>query len=132
MSSVQQTLAMQPARCEGSTAGAVLGHQRPVRRGVSRPLMPSELVIVATLALAIVVGAVWPRIQEPADIRTTTLRIEPGQTLWTIAETHPVEGLTTQQSADLIASINGLRGTVNAGSVIRVPSQAAGSALAMR
>jgi hypothetical protein len=94
--------------------------------------MPSELAIVAILAIAIVIGAAWPRIHEPSRIHTTTLRIEPGQSLWTIAETHPVEGLTTQQSADLIASMNGLRGTVSAGSVIRVPSEAAGSALAMR
>jgi hypothetical protein len=94
--------------------------------------MASELAVVAILAVVIVVGAAWPSIHEPAEVHTTTLRIEPGQTLWTIAKTHPIEGLTTQQSADLIASINGLRGTVNAGSVIRVPSQAADPVLAMR
>lgn len=94
--------------------------------------MATEIATLALLAAVIVVGAAWPRVHTPSDVHTTTVRIETGQTLWTIAAAHPVDGLTTQQNVDLIASLNGLRGTLSTGSVIRVPNQAGGSMVAMR
>lgn len=91
-----------------------------------------ELAIVAVIAGIVIAGAMWPRTSGPRDVFTAPVRIEAGQTLWTLAQEYPVAGLTTEQTADLIASVNAIDGPLRAGSVVRVPAQRNAPSVAMR
>ena len=51
-------------------------------------------------------------------------RVHTGDSLWSLAEEHPVEGLTTQETSDMIRSVNHLeRGSLDAGAVLKVPAR---------
>lgn len=91
-----------------------------------------ELVIIAVLTVAVLVGAAWQRQTARSDVRTALVRVESGETLWSLAQSHPVEGLTTEQTADLIAEMNGVTGPIHVGSELKVPSEGDAAALAMR
>lgn len=57
-----------------------------------------------------------------SDLRTQDVRVEPGQTLWSLATQYPVEGSDTARTVEIIASLNDLDGGVlQAGSTVRVP-----------
>lgn len=57
-----------------------------------------------------------------SSLRTQDVRVEPGQSLWTLAKQYPVDGADTARTVDIIASLNGLNdGVVRAGSTVRVP-----------
>lgn len=59
----------------------------------------------------------------------TTVRAEPGDTAWTLAERYPAPGLSTAETAALIKQENG---NLAAGSTVRVPAASDSLALAMR
>ena len=83
----------------------------------------AETAILALLVVALLT-AVWlgsssGRCQ---SLETSSLRIEAGDTLWSIATAHPVPGLSTAQTAELLTDINGLDGAMlAAGSTVQVP-----------
>ena len=53
-----------------------------------------------------------------------TVRVHTGDSLWSLAEEHPVEGLTTQETSDMIRNVNHLeRGSLDAGAVLKVPAR---------
>lgn len=55
---------------------------------------------------------------------TSQVFVEHGETLWAIAASHPVDGQTTEQTAELIADLNGVKGGhVSAQTTLVVPSQ---------
>jgi LysM repeat protein len=93
----------------------------------------AALVLIAALLLA---GALYNSGSLRHDTPSTQVRVEHGETLWALASAHPVAGQSTEQTAELIAELNGLdSGTVVAGTVIRIPAGAngdSGLALAMR
>lgn len=91
-----------------------------------------EVVLVCLIVLAVLGGLVWPRMSAPSRFATTTTTVEQGQTLWALAVAHPVSGLTTEQTADLIGRINGIEGSLSAGSVVKVPAGPEHTAVAMR
>jgi len=66
-------------------------------------------------------------------VRSTSVRVERGQSLWDLARSHPVEGMSTAQTAELIATLNDL-GTSNlvANTVVRVPANESSGAFASR
>ena len=44
--------------------------------------------------------------------------------LWSLAQEHPVDGLSTQETSDMIRSVNHLdRGSLDAGAVLKVPAR---------
>ena len=56
---------------------------------------------------------------------TQTVEVRPGDSLWTLAETYPVEGMTTQGTAELIRMWNDLESaTLQPGMELSVASQA--------
>ena len=92
-----------------------------------------EIAALLTIAVLLVAGLLVSRTVTPVDIQTTALRIEQGDTLWTIASAHPVTGLTTAQTADFIARCNRLEsGAIAAGAILEVPSHAESSSVASR
>ena len=67
---------------------------------------------------------------------TTSIRVEQGDTLWSLAERHQVDGMTTAQTVELLAQLNQIDdATIRVGDVLDVPAALsfdAGAALAMR
>ena len=59
-----------------------------------------------------------------SNVTYETVRVHTGDSLWSLAEEHPVEGLTTQETSDIIRSANHLeRGSLDAGAVLKVPAR---------
>ena len=107
----------------------VTGNRRPEQRALS----PVEAGILFFIALLLVVGTVAASHRSAAPRESVSVRVERGDTLWTLARTHPVEGMTTEQTADLIASMNGLRdGALSSGRTILVPAAVSTSRVASR
>lgn len=112
--------------------------QRPQRvrrrseRSASR-LTIVELAALVAIVLLLVAGPVLSRSTSPQDVATTVVRVEQGDTVWTIASTHPVPGLSTAQNADLIARLNDLdTSALAAGVTLRVPSAVVSASVASR
>lgn len=60
-----------------------------------------------------------------ATTATQTVEVRPGDSLWALAEAYPVEGMTTQDTAELIRTWNDLESaTLQPGMELSVASQA--------
>lgn len=84
-----------------------------------------EWVALILIAALLLVGIVSASNRLPGSDRASTqLRVERGETLWSIASQHPLPGMTTDQTVELLAKLNGdPSGALNAGTVIRIPVQ---------
>lgn len=59
-----------------------------------------------------------------SNVTYEMVRVHTGDSLWSLAEEYPVEGLTTQETSDMIRSVNHLeRGSLDAGAVLKVPAR---------
>ena len=59
-----------------------------------------------------------------ANVTYETVRVQAGDSLWSLAEDHPIEGLSTQETSDMIRSVNHLEhGSLNAGAYLKVPAR---------
>jgi len=89
----------------------------------SRTVAWAEIVALVLIAIALVAATVITAQHASASVPSQRIRVESGQTLWTLAAQHPVAGLSTEQTADLIASSNHISdGRVAAGTTIRIPA----------
>ena len=53
-----------------------------------------------------------------------TVRVQSGDSLWSLAQEHSVDGLSTQETSDIIRSVNHLEhGSLDAGDVLKVPAR---------
>lgn len=79
---------------------------------------------MALIMIALLVAAVLVSKSPTVETATTvSVSVRPGDTLWSLAKAHPVPGLDTAQSAQVIAELNEVAGsTLIAGSVIHVPA----------
>lgn len=58
------------------------------------------------------------------NVTYETVRVQPGDSLWSLAQEHPIEGLSTQETSDMIRSVNHLeRGSLDAGAHLKVPAR---------
>lgn len=88
------------------------------------------LIVIAVLLIAGVVLSARPR---AVDAGLSGLKVRSGDTLWTLAAAHPVEGLSTAEVADLIAEVNGRESAMlRPGETIMVPSGSADTRTASR
>jgi hypothetical protein len=104
-------------------------------RAVARKgLSLTEIALLAVLALALFAAALTVLRPTPTpELNLQPVRVTHGQSLWSLAQQHPVAGCTTAQTVDLIAQKNGLQSsTVAAGAVLLVPTSAPQDTLAMR
>ena len=94
----------------------------------------TDIILVAFVALALYLAAAASGSVSSADLSATkSVRVVRGDTLWDVARRHPIPGLETASTVDVIARINDLPGhQLVEGQSIRVPVQADASALAMR
>ena len=88
------------------------------------------MAVALLLVLATVIGASAPR-STPTEMRS--VHVEAGQTLWSIAKANALPGLTTEQTAQLIARANGLtRFSLAEHTSLKVPVAQASHLLASR
>jgi LysM repeat protein len=84
--------------------------QVPTRRTARGPgpvhVSTMEIVILVMIGLLLVTGVLATRSSAAVPTSTGVVRVEPGDTLWSIAKAHPVSGLSTAQGAELIAALN--------------------------
>lgn len=59
-----------------------------------------------------------------ANVTYETIHVQSGDSLWSLAQEHSVDGLTTQETSDIIRSVNHLEhGSLDAGDVLKVPAR---------
>lgn len=94
-------------------------------------LKPSTIVAVAvalTLFFVISTSVFSARHAAYADSVTNvtyeTIRVQSGDSLWSLAEEYPIEGLSTQETSDMIRNVNHLEhGSLAAGAHLKVPAR---------
>lgn len=110
-------------------------HRSGTRMAQAARFTPAEAALVLLLGIAIcwvalrAVGA-----PELANFGTTSVRIQPSETLWGLAAEHPVPGMTTAETVDAIRELNSMEdSSVHAGQVVVVPvAESASTACASR
>jgi Tfp pilus assembly protein FimV len=112
------TLAARPAS-QAATRGSRRGGDHT---STSRNTAVLETIGLILVAILLVIG-LWLAGGGNANPATHALiRVDEGQTLWSIAAQHPMPGLTTEQTAELIAKTNQLSGdSIAAGSELAIP-----------
>jgi len=133
---MQHTATLVPIRTAVRTTRRSRTGARPAIRIHARRGSIATGVVVALILAAIVVAALSLVLQPPAPVPPgwTETTVEPAGSLWTLAAAHPVEGLSTAETATLIAEENGLESAIlRPGQIVRVPSRViADTAVALR
>jgi nucleoid-associated protein YgaU len=83
-----------------------------------------EVLLLAAIVALLVIGAVSTgRPREASPYTTSVLRVRQGDTLWQVAEAHPIDGLTTSQVVDALVAANRLGArSLSPGQMIRIPA----------
>lgn len=59
-----------------------------------------------------------------SNVTYETICVQPGDSLWSLAEEYPIEGLSTQETSDMIRNVNHLEhGSLAAGAYLKVPAR---------
>lgn len=59
-----------------------------------------------------------------SNVTYETVRVQSGDSLWSLAQEHPIEGLSTQETSDMIRDVNHLEhGSLDAGAHLEVPAR---------
>lgn len=59
-----------------------------------------------------------------SNVTYETVRVQSGDSLWSLAQEHPIEGLSTQETSDMIRSVNHLEhGSLDAGAHLKGPAR---------
>lgn len=59
-----------------------------------------------------------------SNVTYETVRVQSGDSLWSLAQEHPIEGLSTQETSDMIRNVNHLEhGSLDAGTHLKVPAR---------
>jgi len=80
----------------------------------------TALLVIVVLLIAL---PVLSRHTKTGDSHETTrVLIQPGDTLWSIARSNPLPGLSTAQAVEHIAAVNGIESAqIPVGSAIEIP-----------
>ncbi len=116
-----------------------------VRSGISRtsrvscePRVHRRTRLVSEVAALVLIAALLvalPMLSRGAtnDASSATMKVtaRPGDTLWSVARTYPVPGMTTPEAVDHIAALNGFESSrIPVGSSIVVPIASEGVSVA--
>lgn len=59
-----------------------------------------------------------------SNVTYETVRVQSGDSLWSLAQEHPIEGLSTQETSDVIRNVNHLEhGSLDAGAHLKDPAR---------
>lgn len=62
--------------------------------------------------------------ESASNVTYETIRVQSGDSLWSLAQEHPIEGLSTQETSDMIRNVNHLEhGSLDAGEHLKVPAR---------
>lgn len=62
--------------------------------------------------------------ESASNVTYETVRVRSGDSLWSLAQEHPIEGLSTQEASDMIRNVNHLEhGSLDAGAHLKVPAR---------
>lgn len=115
-----------------------LGHARPERQvthrsetrtsRLARVCAAAGVAVMFLIVFVAGVSAFSSRAdlvsQAASEVAWAETSVREGDSLWTLAESHPIEGLSTQETADIIESYNSFDSVVLiAGDTVLVPSQ---------
>lgn len=107
-------------------------HMTTIRRARAATRRPkdhawttTELLILAAVAAVVIAAALTPLLpNSPGSVPLTTVRVESADTLWSLAQAHPIEGLSTAETVSEIRRLNELpSSSLSAGSLLRVPAR---------
>ena len=117
-----------------NTIAVPAAHRAASQTSRTRRLTRVEWAILSVTAAVLLLTAVAPLAgRARATVSTETVLISSGDTLWSIASAHPVAGLDTAGTVDLIAELNHLDGfTLVAGDTVLVPATASNGSITMR
>lgn len=101
----------------------------PARRArtwdATRPARWALIALMVGAFLVAVVGLDSPPVDD-ATSHFETLTVAEGASLWSVAAQHPVPGLDTVETVEIIRSLNRLDGSViHVGQTLRVPARTA-------
>lgn len=93
-----------------------------------RALQPTEIALVLMVLVLLFAAATLGGRQAEPEVRTATILVAPGDSLWSLAQSNPVPGLKEAETVELIRRLNGLSSSkLLAGSSIKVPREDRGT-----
>lgn len=115
-----QTLPVKPVRSQCvATSSAPVALKVPTIVAVA-----VALTLFFVLAMSVFSTRHAAYAESVSNITYETIRVQPGDSLWSIAEEYPIEGLSTQETSDMIRSVNHLEhGSLAAGAHLKVPAR---------
>ena len=91
----------------------------------ARPVAWAEIAALILITVALIAATMITSGAAHSSVPSERVRVEAGQTLWTLASQHPVAGVSTEQAAQLIAGLNHIEdGRLSVGTTIRIPGHA--------
>ena len=99
-----------------------------------RPPLPLKVSTIVALAVALTLFFVLATsifsarhaayAESVSNVTYETVRVQSGDSLWSLAQEHPIEGLSTQETSDMIRDVNHLEhGLLDAGVHLKVPAR---------
>ena len=112
-----QPLTVKPARNQQAVVA-------PARVALKVPTIVA-VAVALTLFFVLATSVFSARHAAYAEsVSNVTIRVQPGDSLWSLAEEYPIEGLSTQETSDMIRSVNHLEhGSLAAGAHLKVPAR---------
>lgn len=115
-----QPLTVQPARIQ-QTVGAPTRATLKVSTIVA---VAVALTLFFVLATSIFSARHAAYAESVSNVTYETVRVQSGDSLWSLAQEHPIEGLSTQETSDMIRNVNHLEhGSLDAGAHLKVPAR---------
>lgn len=114
------TLTVKPARNQQAVAA-------PGRVALKVPTIVAvavALTLFFVLATSVFSARRAAYAESVSNVTYETIRVQPGDSLWSLAEEYPIEGLSTQETSDMIRNVNHLEhGSLAAGAHLKVPAR---------
>ena len=82
------------------------------------------LTLFFVLAISIFSARHAAYAESVSNVTYETVRVQSGDSLWSLAREHPIEGLSTQETSEMIRNVNHLEhGSLDAGAHLKVPAR---------
>ena len=115
-----QPLTVKPARNQQAVAA-------PGRVALKVPTIVAvavALTLFFVLATSVFSARHAAYAESVSNVTYETIRVQSGDSLWSLAEEYPIEGLSTQETSDMIRNVNYLEhGSLAAGAHLKVPAR---------
>ena len=111
-----QPLTVKPARNQQAVAA-------PGRVALKVPTIVA-VAVALVLATSVFSARHAAYAESVSNVTYETIRVQSGDSLWSLAEEYPIEGLSTQETSDMIRNVNHLEhGSLAAGAHLKVPAR---------